>query len=274
MSIVIQSVLFNKKLFNRTKSKKWLNYHGLKIIKCHETLNYLRYRQQVPNQGWIYRNILILKGIYFVGMIKPSKKQIKGGFSLSVSVPKNIEDTLNQYGDQLVKSAAVCREPLSKALHTLLNVVTLGKARKAMEEKNYDKYFHLYLLVTLESGTTLKVEKNENLKITPASPPNYSTTQCMPVPKADNSNRSFGEMFDRMVNSYPFDFIFKYDVAKANCQRFVTAFLQSNGLDYPRLRVFVNQNVEAAMKDPFVRKIIGWATDTKRSINKIIEKIF
>lgn len=272
MSVVIQSVLFSKKLFNKTKASKWIKKHGLKVGKVDETLKFIHYRQVPPKSTYKFKTVKIQNGIYFLIMIKATV--VKGGFNLSVTVPKNVESMINQYGDQKVVKMAVCREPLSNALHTLLNAITLGKAKEAMAEKNYDKYFHLYMLITLDSGTTLKVEKNENVKITVGSPPNYSTTQAMPVPRATNSNKTFGEMWEKMVSSYPYDFIFKYDVANANCQRFVTSFLQSNGLDYPRLRAFVNQDVKSAMKEPFVQKIIGMATDTKRSINKLLEKIF
>lgn len=44
----IQSILFNKKLFNKSSAIKWLFDHNFSYIKTHETKNYLRMRQLDP----------------------------------------------------------------------------------------------------------------------------------------------------------------------------------------------------------------------------------
>ena len=46
---MIQSILFDRKLWTPSKAQKWLRNHGKKILKLDVTTHYLRYRQLPPN---------------------------------------------------------------------------------------------------------------------------------------------------------------------------------------------------------------------------------
>jgi hypothetical protein len=67
----LQSILFNKKKYNRKDAIKWLVDHHFKYIKTDETKNYYRMRQLEPSRlkmmGYnIYRNHRLNDDIIFV----------------------------------------------------------------------------------------------------------------------------------------------------------------------------------------------------------------
>ena len=59
-----------------------------------------------------------------------------------------------------------------------------------------------------------------------------------------------------------------------NCQRFVTMLLQASGLDYPRVRVWVNQNVAKAIESDFLQGITKGITDIARGFTIFKQKLF
>lgn len=44
----IQSIIFSKKSFNKTKAKNWLKGYNFKYVKMHETEKYIRFRMFTP----------------------------------------------------------------------------------------------------------------------------------------------------------------------------------------------------------------------------------
>ena len=132
--------------------------------------------------------------------------------------------------------------------------------------------YHLGMQVELEDGTELVVEKNQVVGIKEGTFNNPSN--CMPVPKIHEKQITLNEMFDRAVKQYGGDYIFHYDVVRANCQRFVTSLLVASGLDYPRLRAFVNQNVGQALESDGLRKVVGVLTDLAGKFAVIKQKLF
>lgn len=66
--MIVQSILFDKDKYTKTKAKKWLKDHGFKIKKIDETENYLRFRQRTPEPTKSYKTKRISIGIKFVLM--------------------------------------------------------------------------------------------------------------------------------------------------------------------------------------------------------------
>jgi hypothetical protein len=64
----IQSVIFNKKYYDRKKAEHFLDKYTLIPIKEHETEKYLRYRQTAPDIQSNYYTMPIKKGVKFIMM--------------------------------------------------------------------------------------------------------------------------------------------------------------------------------------------------------------
>ena len=67
---MIQSVLFDKKLFSRKQAIDKLLNRGFKFNKIHETENYYRFRQYDPKEGERFRIVGSGPGIKYVYSIK------------------------------------------------------------------------------------------------------------------------------------------------------------------------------------------------------------
>lgn len=62
----VQSVLFDRKLFNVNTSREWLLRHHMKTIKYDIKDKYIRWRQLDPKLVKNYRTIRITDGVLFV----------------------------------------------------------------------------------------------------------------------------------------------------------------------------------------------------------------
>ena len=66
---MIQSIIIDKKLFNKQQAIKWIKDNGF-IVNTNtynfDNTNYYRFRQSSPLKKYKYRMKLIKKGIYFV----------------------------------------------------------------------------------------------------------------------------------------------------------------------------------------------------------------
>lgn len=64
--MVLQSVLFNKKYYNLSKSINYLKRMGLKYDKVDITNNFYRFRQKTPKKNKKYYTLPIDKGILYI----------------------------------------------------------------------------------------------------------------------------------------------------------------------------------------------------------------
>ncbi len=78
-----------------------------------------------------------------------------------------IRDFIQKYGNNNIVFMNVCREPIQEYILKAANLITLGGFNKKKIELNYDKLFHLYLLISLENNVNFKLEKNEIVQIKP-----------------------------------------------------------------------------------------------------------
>ena len=69
---------------------------------------------------------------------------------------------LEKYGNIPISSIDVMREPISSYINTFLNGITFGGWDDAKKKVGYDDMFHLGMVVTLDTGVKIKVEKNDN----------------------------------------------------------------------------------------------------------------
>lgn len=65
---IVQSIIFNKKYYNKDKSGRYLFKHNIKPLKIHETNNYYRYRLFEPRNDAQYYTIKLKNGVSLVIM--------------------------------------------------------------------------------------------------------------------------------------------------------------------------------------------------------------
>ena len=68
----------------------------------------------------------------------------------------SIRELLKEQGGKTIKTAMLGRTPVRSMVTGALNVLSLGQSEK---NNPYDKLFHLFLIVDLEDGVNIRVEK-------------------------------------------------------------------------------------------------------------------
>ena len=156
---------------------------------------------------------------------------------------KAVRDVLSQYGDQQIKSIKICRSPVSSAVQTAMNVVSLGAFKKRLQRSPHDELYHLFALITLEDGTVLTLDKQAQITLkvgnktykdaVNVAPPFTTLNEMLEKTKAHMGNSAF----------------FGYNANGNNCQNFLFKFLMTSGKATPEIKTFILQDVKSLFDD-------------------------
>jgi hypothetical protein len=159
--------------------------------------------------------------------------------------PTKVIKLLSTYGNEPIIGFIIKRVPVSKILTNALNVASKGEFNKRLDNSEYDKLFHLYLEISIQSGKKILVEKNEvinmvistkrpkeEIKIISSYPRNLTINSIM-----NNTRKTMGSNF------------FIYDASRNNCQDFIVNILRSNGIGNDYDISFIKQNTEFLFKN-------------------------
>jgi len=162
----------------------------------------------------------------------------------------SVKEILKKYGNNRITHIVVCRHPLNSILNYAATFFS--------SSQQYDKYFHLFMILTLSNGVKLQIEKESVIKITDK------------LPKPDR----FDEFFYININHYPTlnDFLnnsrikqrdfFHYKANSNNCQEFVLNLLRDNGFNSNEAQGFILQNVKDIFENnTLLRQFVNSITD-------------
>jgi hypothetical protein len=163
--------------------------------------------------------------------------------------PPKVRKVLSVVGNVPVVQMYVRRDPIRGPLHTVLNLLTLGKWREVKEKYFFDKVFHLGLEVVLQPDASSPVriryvlEKNEVINVSPANAMSEDT-EIVDVPMSGTTTINQLLQGAQQIQNERF---FLYDAFNNNCGHFIEAILRGAGLATPDILKFVQQPVEAAV---------------------------
>jgi len=200
----------------------------------------------------------------------PFAKNILDFFDFRRNFKKGTQSVLNQYGEIQIKEMRVFRCPIKEILKSMLNVLSFGTFNELMRKYGFDKLFHLGLLITLENGVRLVVEKNEEINISTSLPPLKEGCETTPVilTKVFTINQILMNTKEKIGDEMFYD----YDATNNNCQFFIMNILKSNGLLTSHLKEFIYQNLtelfnELDDKASYMRGIMKATTRTGKIFN-------
>ena len=214
-------------------------------------------KRSVFNKPTIYNNVLVNKIYDFI-------------FG---KLPYHVNELLKQKGDLKIIEIYVNRTPINKIIDGLFNILSLGKFDEIKKNLGYDDMFHLFLILKLESGETVKLEKNQDINI-----------MMNPVIEGESIklnlngfNKTLSESLDATKNYMGEDKFYKYDSFNNNCQDFVLSFLKANGLEKNNNNIvqFVKQKAGDIIKQmpEYIQTIADTTTDTGSYINRFLSFI-
>lgn len=176
---------------------------------------------------------------------------------------------MSKYGNLRIKSARIRRAPIGSAINSLLNILSLGKFEQYRKEKNFDKYFHLGIVLELEGGKKLLLEKNAKPEFSENFKDTNDTVYMGPVTISGQPtlNEFIQKTVDK-VGKYTFS---NYDPFKNNCQAFILMLLEANNSLTPALKNFIYQDVQTLLEriPSFTDKIARFATDSAARLQEL-----
>ena len=177
---------------------------------------------------------------------------------------------IDKYADNMIVSICIYREKLAKSVNFLVNAISLGQFNKIKNKYGYDEMFHLMMVVTLDNGVPILLEKNEVINI--HEYPNIKpTAEKMELNVPQNFNTSFRQFLDNGEKFMGSDY-FTYDPMKNNCQRYIKSLILSNPpleKENPNVIQWVEQDTGGLQRDlsPIAQRIFSGTTNLASRLN-------
>ena len=176
---------------------------------------------------------------------------------------KSFSKLLDRFGFLQIDEINVCREPLSKAIMTLLNVSSRNQFEKNLNKTPYDKLYHLFIEIHIDNRIYI-LEKNDVLSLTQNNSNARSDTLEIPI---DNS-LTLEDMLNKTKQAMG-DKFFTYKAQDNNCQYFAQSFLAANGLGSKQTEEFIMQDVTSLFdQDVKFRKLVNTITGIGKQISE------
>ena len=182
-----------------------------------------------------------------------------------------IKKILTKYGNQKVRAIRIGRRPINNMVEKAFDVISLGKWSKLRDQYYYDRLFHLFLIITLEDGTIISLEKNSIVTMTEDDERcSMKDVECIELEYPADS-LILDELVRKPLERIGKEKYFIYHPFDQNCQIFIRDVLTTFGLYNKKIDDFVYQDITAIVKRlPWYVKWVGKAaTDIDATISKI-----
>jgi len=201
----------------------------------------------------------------------PSFGNIKKFFTPSRELSNHFKNILNKYGNLRILNADIRRAPISGFIDKALNLLSLGTFHQFKKEMGYDSMFHLGIVLNLENGKKLLLEKNAKPEFSETYKDDKDTKY---YPLRIDGSPTLKEFIDKTIKLYG-DYAFtNYDAFNNNCQKFIIMLLTANRSLTPPIKTFIYQDVSNILKTvpSYVDKISRGATDIAAVAGEFIGK--
>jgi hypothetical protein len=242
--------------------------------------------QKSLNKNLLYMLIIILEKLFkmsqqiqeqdtgdgFKDWASNQVERFKGFFrGVRLDFPPKERALLQTYGNLEITHITVCRSPIVDALNKVLNVVSFGKWDNLRKGYGYDTMFHLFMLVRFLNNSTVRIEKNEVIRINNTFQLSKDV-QSIDVPLL-GKKLTLNEMFNTTIQRVGQERVFRYNAFSTNCQMFIMDVLESNGLMNESLKAFIYQDMKQIVEKlpSFTQKIGKATTDLAHRLNILAE---
>ena len=175
---------------------------------------------------------------------------VTGRTSLSPHVAK----FLTKHGNQTITGISIVRTPVMSVIQNLFE--RFGN----LKNTDYDKLFHLSMIITLDSGKSFAIEKNEHINIS-NKPAIQKSSEVVKMKDSDVPNVT---LIDFITNAkqYMGDKFIPYNPKHNNCQDFILGLLKGNDINEANYLEFIKQDTKAIFNgNVWLRKLAHSVTD-------------
>jgi hypothetical protein len=185
--------------------------------------------------------------------------------------PPQVRNILTQHGNHKIVNIKLCKEVVSQNTEFLLKALLGPKTWEEAKRKNgFDKFYHLFMIITMENGTQLHIEKNEVIRISESPRP------CPDALDLGSPSQSItiNEMMDRTKQRIGDRDFFTYDPLSNNCQNFINQLLRTLGLWNQTSSSFVFQDIKGLRENlpGYTKYLAKGLTDIGAFVNTAYQK--
>ena len=182
-------------------------------------------------------------------------------FNKRFDMPPNYLEYLQRYGNNVIVGATIYRHKVNSIITGALNVLS---------GNSFDRLYHLRCYFNLDNGEEIYIEKNERINCGKGD--KQSGHHALPVNRADiPQGLTFGVMMQRTQELMGEKFL-TYSASSNNCQYFIRAIFQANGMLRPNYESFIKQSTETIFKNlPELRKFANTVTDVAGEVNGLVQ---
>jgi hypothetical protein len=222
-----------------------------------------------------------LKGAGLFDIIKSGVKSVKGMFTKRESFNNVSTRTLKEYGNMPIIRMQIARQPVVKALDSVINIISLGTWGSLKKKYGFDELMHLGLIVTVQqpNGSPINIMIEKVDAVTISTKISMDKAQYLEVPMKGQS-LTINEMVDKAIAKVGNKTFFDYsglgvgNQPPNNCQYFILYLLQNSNLLDQKSKDFLFQDVEklAQQMPEYAKKIMNTVTDLGQLGNKWLGK--
>jgi len=183
--------------------------------------------------------------------------------------PPQVKSILLRHGQHKIVDIKLCKEVVSENTEFLLKALSGSNTwEEAKKKYGFDRFYHLFMIATLEDGTKLHIEKNEIIRVSPAPRP------CPDALDLGPTNISLSELFERTKARIGDNSFFVYDPLGNNCQAFISELLKTVNLWNDTSRRFVYQDIEGLRSElpSYTRSVAKGLTNVGAFLNTALQK--
>ena len=193
------------------------------------------------------------------------KEEIKGKGLLDPLMNKGFSNKvkfmLKRYGRLPITKISVVKNIVNPYITSTLNTLS---------GQDYDKLFHLGLVITVSSGQSLIVEKNATINIDTR----FSLKNRELLSVGISQNLTMNQMINNAINAIGLDKFINYSADGKNCQDLVQIMLSSNNLLTPELEQYIKQDTDPIFANrPILRKVVNSVTDIGGVVDNVIDTV-
>lgn len=182
---------------------------------------------------------------------------------------RTLNNAIKHFGFFKITAFAIHRTPVQSIFTHLLNITSLGKFKKEIDRKGYDKLFHLFVVFQLQYDnfiTYVLTEKTPNIMIETRK--GLTSPHTLPenlVFKTLTTPFTFSEMYERAINAQGEKF-FQYDPYNNNCQVYIKSII--NALNITEFDDFIYQPLDSVLEG-FTRKLATDVTNLGHFVGRV-----
>ncbi len=173
-----------------------------------------------------------------------------------MSFTRYSQQTYDKYKDIPVSSIEIRRNSINKALNVLISTIE-NTPDFSFNKIEQDKYYHLYMVITLSNNTQIQLDKQEVVNIsTKIDSVQNDMNKLQPI--IINNRLTLKNLIENTKKIQGNDF-YNYDAYTNNCQKFVMNILEGSNIKITETyKDFITQDLTSLIKTtPWIIKKIS-----------------